>query len=158
MKRPSVPGRALLYGGILTVAVAVVGGVIGYLVGGGMGLVSALVGAGLAFVFMGLTAVSILIATRVASGLDGIVTYFGIIMGTFLIKIVLFIIFTIWLHTQAWVNGGVFGFTSIAAVIGSLVVDLLAFRLSRVPYTDVALPGESGQQGKVPAKKSLEDS
>ena len=126
----------------MTAAVAVVGAVIGYLVAGSPGVYGALVGAVLAAVFMGLTAASILVATRVAYGPEALVVYFGIIMGVWFIKLVVFVILAIWLRGQSWLDPGVFGFTVIAAVLGSLVVDVLSFRTTRATYVDVRLPGE----------------
>jgi hypothetical protein len=43
-----------------------------------------------------------------------------------------------------WLNPTIFGFTTIAAVLGTLVVDALALQRGRVPYVDVVLPGETG--------------
>ncbi|HEX3680640.1 MAG TPA: hypothetical protein VHU90_13040 [Galbitalea sp.] len=145
--------RALRWGGVMTVAVAVVGAVIGYLVAGFPGLYGALIGAVLAAVFMGLTAVSILVASRVASGPEAIVVYFGIIMGVWFIKLVVFVILALWLHGQSWLDPGVFGFTVIAAVLGSLVVDVLSFRATRSTYVDVHLPGQAEDS----AEKSRSD-
>jgi hypothetical protein len=40
-------------------------------------------------------------------------------------------------------NPTVFGFSVIAAVIGSLVTDIVAYLRARVPYvSDITLPGE----------------
>ena len=63
MKTATILARALVYGGILAVAIAVVGSVVGYIAAGGPGLVSALIGAGLTAILMGLTALSILLET-----------------------------------------------------------------------------------------------
>ena len=142
----TVIARALRYGIILTVAVIVVGGIIGYLVGGVPGLVSALIGAGVTAVFMGLTAVSFVVAARVAKLPEGIAVYYGIILGTFLVKFVIFLVLVFSLRSVAWLNPTVFGFTTIAAVLGTLVVDALAVGLSRVPYVNAPLPGPGTDQ------------
>jgi hypothetical protein len=146
--------RAVRYGAILTVAVLVIGGIIGYLVGGVPGLFSALIGAGVTAVFMGLTAASFLVASRVAKLPEGIAVYYGIILGTFLVKFVIFLVLVFSLRSVSWLNPTIFGFTTIAAVLGTLVVDALAVGLSRVPYTNPALPGEGADQ----PKKSPQDS
>jgi hypothetical protein len=135
--------RALRYGTVLTIVMIVAGGIIGYLVGGSHGLFSALIGAGVTAVFMGFTAASILVAGRVASGPDGIATFYAIVLGTWMLKLVIFVALAIWLRTQSWLDPAVFGFTIIAAVIGSLIVDVVAFRRTRTPYTDAALPAEA---------------
>lgn len=146
--------RALRYGIILTVALLVGGGVIGFLVGGGLGLVSALVGAGVAAVFMGLTTVSFLVAGRLGRLPEGIAVYYGIILGTFVLKFIIFIVLIIWLRGQHWLNPTVFGFTVIAAVLGTLIVDILALQRGRVTYVDVALPTDQTTS----PDKTLEDS
>jgi hypothetical protein len=139
----TIIARALRYGTILTIAVIVIGSIIGYLLGGVPGWVSALLGAGVTAVFMGLTAASFLVAGRVAHLPDGIVVYYGIILGTFLLKFVIFLVLVFSLRSVHWLNPGIFGFTTIAAVLGTLVVDALALQRGRVPYVDVALPGDS---------------
>jgi hypothetical protein len=142
MNNTTILVRALRYGTILTIGILVVGGVIGYLIGGVPGLVSALLGAGVTAVFMGLTGGSFVVASRVAKLPEGIAVYYGIILGTFLIKFVVFLALIISLRSVSWLNPTIFGFTIIAAVLGTLVVDTLAVVRGRVPYTDVALPGE----------------
>jgi hypothetical protein len=154
MNNTTILTRALRYGTILTIAVVVVGGIIGYLAGGVPGLVSALLGAGVTAVFMGLTAASFVVASRVAHLPEGIVVYYGIILGTFIVKFVIFLVLVISLRGVHWLNPTIFGFTIIAAVLGTLVVDALALQRGRVPYVDATLPGESVVQ----PKKSPEDS
>lgn len=146
--------NVLRYDTVLTVALLVIGGVIGYLVAGPHGLFSALIGAGVTAVFMGFTAGSILVAGRVASGPDSIVTFYGIVLGTWMLKLVIFVALAIWLRTQSWLDPAIFGFTIIAAVVGSLVVDIVGFRRTRTPYTDVPLPSGSDRT----AEKSPRDS
>jgi hypothetical protein len=154
MNNTTILVRALRYGAILTIAVIVIGSIIGYLVGGVPGLVSALIGAGVTAVFMGLTAASFVVASRVAHLPEGIAVYYGIILGTFLVKFVIFLVLVISLRGAHWLNPTVFGFTIIAAVLGTLVVDALALQRGRVPYVDAALPGD----GAAEPKKSSTDS
>ncbi|HEX4442668.1 MAG TPA: hypothetical protein VHZ81_03775 [Galbitalea sp.] len=146
--------RAIRYGIVLTVAVLVIGGIVGYLVGGIPGLVSALVGTALTAVFMGLTAVSFVVASRVAKLPEGIGVYYGIILGTFLLKLIVFLVLVFSFRGASWLNPTVFGFTVIAAVLGTLVVDGLAVARTRVPYVDVSLPGAA----PAPPNKSPHDS
>ena len=154
MNNTTILVRALRYGAILTIAIIIVGSIIGYLVGGIPGLVSALLGAGVTAVFMGLTAASFVVASRVAHLPEGIAVYYGIILGTFLVKFVIFLVLVISLRGAHWLNPTIFGFTIIAAVLGTLVVDALPLQRGRVPYVDAPLPGESTVQ----PKKSLDDS
>jgi hypothetical protein len=154
MNNTTILVRAVRYGAILTIAIVIVGSIIGYLLGGVPGLVSALLGAGVTAIFMGLTAASFVVASRVAKLPEGIAVYYGIILGTFLVKFVIFLVLVISLRGVHWLNPTIFGFTIIAAVLGTLVVDALALQRGRVPYIDAPLPGESAAQ----PKKSLEDS
>jgi hypothetical protein len=136
---------ALRNGAIVTAAVAIVAGVIGYLVSGVPGLLGALVGAVLSAVFLGLTTVSMLVAAKITKGDGTNPVFFAIVLGTLGVKFVLFLVFAIWLRTQTWLDPAVFAFTTIAAVIGSLIGDALALSRARVPYvSDVILPGEQG--------------
>ncbi|MEQ1738232.1 MAG: hypothetical protein ABL886_17750 [Rhodoglobus sp.] len=134
---------ALRYGAVITVAIAVAAGVIAWFTGGAPALIGALVGAGLAAVFLGLTTVSMLIAGRATRGDATNPIFFAIVLGAMGVKFVLFLVFAIWLRGQTWLDPGAFAFTAIAAVIGSLTGDVLAFLRARVPYvSDVRLPGE----------------
>lgn len=142
MKTASVVKRALFYGGIVTVAVALVGSVVGYLVAGFGGVASALIGAGLTAVFMGVTALSIVVAASATRNRPGSMLYFGIILGMWLLKFVVFITILLLLRGQPWVSPYVFFFAMIAAVIGSLAADVVALVGARVPYVgDIELPG-----------------
>jgi hypothetical protein len=143
MKSATILARALVYGGILTVAIAVIGSIVGYLVAGGPGLVSALIGAGLTALFMGFTAGSILLAAKATHNEPSSTLFFGIVLGAWLLKFVVFIVILVLLRDQPFIEPLVMFFAILAAVIGSLVVDVIAFLGARVPYVgDVALPGD----------------
>jgi hypothetical protein len=136
--------KALAYGGVVAVGVALVGTVVGWLVSGTPGVLGALVGAGVAAVFLGLTAVSMLLAGRVSRGDGTSPVYFGVVLGALGVKMVLFLVLALALRGQPWMDPRVFAGTVIAAVLLSLVADLVAFSRARVPYvSDVELPGES---------------
>ena len=148
MKTASVLGRALVYGAILTIGIAVVGSAIGYLVAGVPGLLSALIGAGLTALFMGFTALSIVIAAKVTRGEPSSTLFFGIVLGMWLLKFVVFIVILVLLRDQPFLQPLVMFFSILAAVIGSLVVDVVAFLRSRVPYVgDIELPGDVERSG-----------
>ena len=148
MKTATVVRRALVFGSILTLAIAVVGSVIGYLVSGTAGLLSALVGAGLTAVFMGFTALSVVLADRATRNKPGSMLYFGIILGMWALKFVVFIAILLLVRGQEWMNPWVFFVAVIAAVIGSLVADVIALAGARVPYVgDIELPGSPQAPG-----------
>ncbi len=139
--------RALRYGGFVALAVAVVAGGIGLVVAGVPGLLGGLAGAVLSAVFLGLTAASILLAGRVTKGEAGSPAFFGIILGVWALKFVVFIAVALLFRGQAAIDPYVFFFAVIASVLGSLIADIVAFVRARVPYvSDVTLPGEPGQK------------
>lgn len=136
--------RILKWGGFLALAIAVAGGVIGYLVAGTPGLVSALVGTVMSILFMGITAGSILLALKVSSDPAAIGAFFGIVMGGWLVKFVVFLVIIFSLKGQPWVEPTVLFITIVAGVLGSLVIDVLVIAKSRMSYvSEATLPTES---------------
>ena len=121
--------RTLAYGFAFAAAIAVVGGVIGLLVAGPIAAWSAVIGAVMAGVFLGITALSILIAVRF-----DIVAFFGIVLGAWLLKFVAFIVAALVLRDQPWINPTALFLSLIAGVIASLVVDVVVAMKTRMPY------------------------
>lgn len=138
--------RILVQGAVFVIALAVVAGVVGFLVAGGPGLVGGLIGAVMSVVFLALTAVSVLVAIRLSRGQMISGAFFGTIMGTFVVKSILFIVVLVLLKGQPWVNTPVLAVAIIAGVIGSLVIDMVVVSKSRVPI-DVRLPGDDRAPG-----------
>lgn len=131
--------KALMYGGFFAVVLAIGGSIVGYIVAGGQGVVSAIIGAGLAAVFLSITAASILVASRF-----DILAFFGIVMGAWLLKFVLFIILAVALRDQPFLDPVVMFVTLVVGVIGTLAVDVLVVARSRMPYvSDITLPGDT---------------
>lgn len=132
----------LKYGLILAAIIAVVGMVLGGIFAGWVGVTSALIGTVMAAVFLGITALSILIANRFIGSDLFVGLFFGIVLGGWIVKFVLFIVLAILLRDQPWINPTVLFLSLIAGVIGSLVVDMIVVFRSRIPYaSDVTLPG-----------------
>ena len=130
--------RALLWGLAANAGIALVGGIWGGLAAGSSGAISAVLGAAMGFVFLGLTAASVLIAVRYS-----MVVFFGIVMGTWILKFVLFLVLAFVLKEQPWVTPLALFLALIASAVVSLVVDVVAVAKSRMPYvSDVVLPGE----------------
>lgn len=139
MTAAPVMKKILLYGGLLAVAIAVIGSIIGGLTVGLIGVTSALIGTALAVVFLAITALSVLIA-----GKYSITAFFGIVMGAWLLKFVLFLVLIFMLKDQPWIHPQVLFLSIVAGVIGTLVVDMVVIAKSRMPYvSDVSLPGDS---------------
>lgn len=135
--------RSLISGAVVAVAVAVVAGGIGLAVAGVPGLLGGLLGAALSAVFLGITAASFLLAGRVTRGDALNPLFYGVILGLWVLKLVVFVIAAIVFRSFEGVDPVVFFWAVIAAVLGSLVGDILALARSRIPYvSDVQLPGE----------------
>jgi hypothetical protein len=134
--------RILAWGGILAAVIAIVGSILGYLAAGPQGIVSALIGTAMALVFLGITSMSVAIASKY-----DMVVFFAIVMGAWLLKFVLFLVLIFILKDQPWIQTTVMFLSLIAAVIGTLVVDVVVIAKSRLPYvSDIALPGEPGDK------------
>lgn len=133
--------RSLKYGALLAAAIAVVMGVVGGLVAGGPGIAGALVGTGMALVFLGITAASILIANRFTGSDLFVGAFFGIVLGSWLVKFVLFIILSLVLKGQPWIDPTILFISIVVGVVGSLLVDVIVVARSRLPYvSDPAAP------------------
>jgi hypothetical protein len=134
---------ALRYGAVIAAAVAVLAGGIGFVVSGVPGMLGGFLGAALSAVFLGLTAVSILLAGRVTRGDGASPLFFGVVLGVWALKVVIFVVLGIALRAADWMDGRVFAGAVIVAVLASLIADMVAFAKARVPYvSDVRLPGE----------------
>lgn len=133
--------RSLVYGGAVAFAIAVIGSVVGALVSELPGMISALIGAGMGFVFLALTAASILIADRVTGSDLLSPAYFGIVIGSWILKFIAFLVLVFSLRDAAFVDGTVLFVTLVIAVVAGLVTDIIAITRARVPYvSDVTLP------------------
>lgn len=142
--------RALTLTLILAALIAVVGGAIGYAVAGTDGLLSALIGTGLAIVFAAITTVTLLAAIKMSFN-----AFFGVVLGSWLVKAVLFIALLAVVKGLPFVQPMVLFLSICAAVIGTLAIDVVVAMKSRMPYASgVHLPGE----GANPKDASTPDS
>ena len=131
----------LVWGGIVTGVLLVVGGGIGFLVAGLPGLWSALVGVLVAASFLGITVASILIANRWYGDPLYVPVFFGIVLGGWILKFVVFIVILLVLRDQPWVQQTIFFLAVVVSVLASLVVDVVVLMRMRVPHvSDVSLP------------------
>src|ERR687898_923963 len=133
--------RALAWGGLLAAIILVVSAVLGLVFAGVPGLLGALIGTLMAVVFMGITAASILLANRFAGSDLFVGAFFGIVLGGWLLKFIVFIVLVVLLRDADWLNPTVLFLSLVAGVIASLIVDVLVVAKSRMPYvSDVELP------------------
>ncbi|MGX1791453.1 hypothetical protein ACWIDW_00680 [Microbacterium sp. NPDC055312] len=126
-------------GAALVLALAAAG--IGYAVDGTSGLWSGLIGVLLAFLFLGITAGSILFANRWFGDPIYVQLFFAIVLGGWLLKLGLFLVIMIVLSGQPWISPLVFFLSIVAGVVLSLVVDALVLVRMRLPHvSDIDLP------------------
>ena len=131
----------LVWSGAVTAVLAVVGAVVGFLVAGTDGLWSALAGVLIAALFLAITAASILIANRWFGDALYVPIFFGIVLGGWILKFVVFLIALFVLRDQPWIVGPVFFVALVASVLASLAIDVVALLRMRVPHvSDVELP------------------
>ena len=110
----------LVWSGTVTAVLLVAGGLIGYLVAGTDGLWSALAGVLIAAVFLAITAASILIANRWFGDALYVPIFFGIVLGGWILKFVVFLVALLVLRDQPWIVGPVFFLALVASVLSSL--------------------------------------
>jgi hypothetical protein len=143
MKSTPIFRQSLTWGALASLVIAVIGGGIGFLVDGTVGLGSALLGTALALVFLSITAGSILFANRFFGSDLYVPIFFGVVLGGWIVKFVLFLVFALVLKDQPWINPLVLFLSIIAGVLATLVLDVVIVSRSRMLYaSDVILPGE----------------
>ncbi|WP_413353990.1 hypothetical protein [Microbacterium sp. 1P06AB] len=132
---------ALVWSGIVTLVLAVVGGVVGLIVAGTSGLWSALVAVLMAAVFLAFTIVSILIANRFYGDPLFVPIFFGAVMGGWILKFVVFLIVMFLLRDQPWLAPMVFLVALVASIVASLIVDVVVMmRMRMTTVSDATLP------------------
>ena len=122
--------RALSLGAIVALVIAVVFAVVGVVVAGVPGLVSGLVGSAFALLFLGVTALSLLVAGRF-QGL-GANAFFAALLAGWLVKFVVFLVAMLALRDQPWVVPGMLFAAIVTTVLASLVVDAVVVSRARI--------------------------
>jgi hypothetical protein len=126
--------RVLRYTGLLAIALIVVGGLIGFLVAGTNGLWSAVSAAVVAVIFSAITVVSMITAIKYSLN-----AFFAIVMGSWLLKFVAFVIVLLVLRDQPFIDPIVFFLTLVVALVGTAVIDAIVVMRSRVAYVDQSI-------------------
>ncbi len=124
----TVFAKVLKLGSLLIATIAVAGSVIGYFAAGLPGLFGALAGAAIALVFVSLTAISVLVGSKLSLG-----GFYGVVLGGWLLKLVLFVIAISILRQIDGLNGVAVFATLVASVLGSLAVDAFVVTKSKIP-------------------------
>lgn len=139
--------RAVFAGAIVTSFIAVVAATWGALVSELAGMLGALVGSALGFGLLGLTALSIIWGFRLGKGDVLAPGFFGAVLGTWLVKFVVFLAIVFWLGDQQWLDRTVLFVTIVVSLLAGLITDVVVIARSRMPYvSDITLPGEDKPQ------------
>ncbi len=135
--------RAVFAGAIVTSFTAIVAATWGALVSELAGMLGALVGSALGFGLLGLTALSIIWGFRLGKGDVLSPGFFGAVLGTWLVKFVVFLAIVFWLGDQQWLDRTVLFVTIVFSLLAGLITDVVVIARSRMPYvSDITLPGE----------------
>ncbi len=136
--------RALIAGVVVTSIIAIIAATAGALISGLAGMLGAFVGAALGYALLGLTPLSIMWGFRLGKGDVLSPGFFSAVLGTWLLKFVVFLAAVFWLGDQQWLDRLVLFITIVASVLASLVTDLVVVAKSRMPYvSDITLPGDT---------------
>lgn len=120
--------RALGMSAILVVVIAGLGSGIGFLVAGVPGVASALIGSLVALGFSALTILSIWFGAKLP-----LAGFYGLVLGGWLIKVLLFAIVLAILQDADFISGPVFFFAVVASVLGGLGIDSWVVLKGRLP-------------------------
>lgn len=120
--------RVLKLGAILISSIAVVGGTVSFFSAGLPGLFGALIGSAIALIFVSLTALSVLVGSRLSLG-----GFYGVVLGGWLLKMVLFIAAIAAINRLDGLNRVALFITLVASILGSLAVDAYVVTKAKIP-------------------------
>jgi hypothetical protein len=121
----------LIQGAILTVAIALVGGLLAFWAVGLPGFYSALIGSAIALTFTSLTAIAVWVGAKLPLG-----GFYGLVLGGWLAKVIAFVLILSVLNRVEGLNRPTIFFTIVASVLGGLAIDAVAVLRSRVPVVE----------------------
>lgn len=120
--------KAMNLTGILVLVIGVVGSALGFLFAGTAGVTSALIGAFVAVAFSTPTILSIWFGSKLP-----LAGFYGLVLGGWLIKVLLFAFVLAALQDSDFISGPVFFFAVVAAVLGGLAIDSWVVLKGRLP-------------------------
>ena len=123
-----VLAKALKFSSFLVLGIAAVGSGFGLVFASTNGLFSGLIGALIALAFTALTILSVMIGAKLPLG-----GFYGLVLGGWLIKIILFAIAMGALQRADFVHGPTLFFVIVASVLGGLAIDSWVVLRSRIP-------------------------
>jgi len=120
--------KVLIQSAILTAAIAVLSALLGMVFAGQAGLISGLIGASMTLIFSSLTVLSVWFGGRLSLG-----GFFGVVLGGWVLKLVIFIAIVATLRGAEFINGPVLFFSLVASILSTLTLEALAVLRSRIP-------------------------
>lgn len=126
--------RGVKWGVIVTVSAMVVFAIVGYLMSQTGGLVGGLIGAAIGGVLLLATVGSIAFANRFVASPMYLQIFMAIVMGTWVLKLVAFVVAAILLRDQPWLDPQVLFIALVATIVASIVIDTIIVAKARVPY------------------------
>lgn len=123
--------KAIALSAILMLIIGVFGSGIGLMVAGMAGVYSALIGATVSAAFSILTILSIWIGARLP-----LAGFYGMVLGGWLVKVLLFAITLGMLQGADFISGPVFFFAVVTSVLGGLAIDSWVVLTGRQPILD----------------------
>ncbi len=127
--------RGVRWGIIATVASMLVFAAVGFLVSGTNGLVGGLIGAAIGGALLLATVGSIAFANRFVQSPVYLQIFMGIVMGTWVLKLIAFVVAALLLRDQPWLDPKMLFIALVATVIVSIVIDTVIVAKARVPYS-----------------------
>lgn len=122
---------AILADLVVNGSLAVLAAIVGFLLAGPIGLWSGLLGAVIAGAFGGLTAFAAWLGVRVSKGDPASPAFYGVFLGGWFVKLVVFIVLLLLLRGMAWIQPKVFGVTLLVGVVLGLGADVWALIRAR---------------------------
>lgn len=126
--------RGVRWGIFVTIGAMVVFAVLGYLMRGNTGLVGGLIGAAIGGVLLLITVGSIAFANRFVRSPFYLQIFMGIVMGTWVLKLIGFVVAALLLRDQPWLDAQFLFIALVVTVLASIVIDVVIVAKSRVPY------------------------
>jgi hypothetical protein len=120
--------RALNLSGLLVVFIGVVGSALGFLFAGTEGVTAALIGSFVALAFSTPTILSIWFGAKLP-----LAGFYGLVLGGWLLKVLLFAIVLAALQGADYISGPVFFFAVVTSVLGGLAIDSWVVLKGRLP-------------------------
>lgn len=131
--------KAVRWGLISTLVLVLAFAGIGWLASGTEGVIGGALGAAIGGFFLLMTAGSIAFANRFIDSPIYVGVFFGIVLGAWLLKFILFIVILVLLRDQTWLDSRILFFGLVASVLASLALDAIIATKARIPIANAGV-------------------